>query len=182
METLDALGLAFEHTGRVVGGVTADQLGAATPCTEWEVRTLLSHMLAVMANCGRAARGEALVPGTALLEEDFAGQFAAEAGRTLAGWRACPADGMVDIGAGPMPVAAAMGINLLDTSIHGWDVARATGQDGTLPPELATTLLTIGPSIVTDELRAYAGFNPPVALAADAGPTDQLVAFLGRRP
>ena len=74
------------------------------------------------------------------------------------------------------------GINLLDTATHSWDIARATSQAADLPDELAATVLSVCQGFVTDEIRTYAGFDPAVPVTADAGPTDQLVAVLGRRP
>lgn len=61
-------------------------------------------------------------------------------------------DDEVNIGAGPMPVQAAVSINLLDTATHSRDLARATGQNEDLP------------------------------VGNDATATAQLVAFLGRQP
>ncbi len=78
-----------------------------------------------------------------------------------------------------MPTPAAMGMNLLDTTTHSWDIARATGQDATLPDELATTLLRMSGGIVRDDLRALAGSNPPVSVPEEASATDRLVAFPG---
>ncbi|MDQ6726645.1 MAG: TIGR03086 family metal-binding protein [Actinomycetota bacterium] len=181
---IEALDTAFAHTHRVVSGIDPDQLDGPTPCPEWDLRTLLGHMIAVVANCGRGAGGDALLPNplTVPLRTDLASQFRDEADRTLAAWRACAPYGEVDIGAGPMPTPAAMAINLLDTSAHSWDIARATGQNATLPDELATTLLGLSGDIVKDEFRAFAGFDPPVPVPAESSATDQLVAFLGRRP
>lgn len=34
-------------TARVVDGVRADQLEKPTPCTEWDVRALINHMVGV---------------------------------------------------------------------------------------------------------------------------------------
>ena len=73
-------------------------------------------------------------------------------------------------------------MDLLDTATHSWDIATATGQKAALPDELAATRLSVCQGFVTDEIRGFAGFDPAVPVAADAGPTDQLVAFLGRRP
>jgi uncharacterized protein (TIGR03086 family) len=81
-----------------------------------------------------------------------------------------------------MPAHAGIGINLLDTTTHSWDVARATGQRAELPDELATTVLVVAHGIVDDDTRRFAGIAPAVPVAADASPTDQLVAFLGRQP
>jgi uncharacterized protein (TIGR03086 family) len=81
-----------------------------------------------------------------------------------------------------MAAQAAIALNLVDTSTHAWDIARATGQGGTLHDELAATVLAAARTIVNDQLRAQVGFDPPVAVPAGAGPMDQLVAFLGCQP
>jgi Mycothiol maleylpyruvate isomerase N-terminal domain len=96
-------------------------------------------------------------------------------------------------------VMAGVGADQLDapTPCSEWDVQAlvahimgvlvnmcrgATGQDGDLPDDLAATVLGVGQGFVTEQIRAFAGFDPPVPVASDASPTDQLVAFLGRQP
>jgi uncharacterized protein (TIGR03086 family) len=81
-----------------------------------------------------------------------------------------------------MPAQVGIGINLLDTATHSWDIARATGQDANLPDEVAAAALAECQGIVTDDIRKFAGFDPAVPVTRDANPTDQLVAFLGRQP
>ncbi len=184
MDQLAALSQTFDHATKVVSGVRPDQLDGPTPCREWNVRTLVSHTVAVVANIGRGARGEELLAdiNTFPLQADLGAQFRTEADRTLAAWTARGLEGEVNIGAGPMPPQAGIGINLLDTATHSWDIARATGQDADLPDELAATVLAVCEGIVTDDIRAFAGFDPAVPVAGDASATDKLVAFLGRRP
>jgi uncharacterized protein (TIGR03086 family) len=184
VELLDALAQTFDHTAKVMGGVQPAQLDAPTPCTEWKVRQLVSHTMGVVANMGRGARGEELLADMNgyPLEDDLGSQFRREAEGTLAAWKAADLSGQVDVGAGPMPAQAAVSVNLVDTATHSWDIARATGQDGRLPDELATTVLTVGQGFVNDDLRKFVGIDPPVSVGGDAGPTDQLVAFMGRQP
>jgi uncharacterized protein (TIGR03086 family) len=183
MELLDALSESFDHTAKIVAGVQTDQLGAPTPCREWDVRTLVGHTLGVIVNMGRGARGEELLAHNSLpLDADLGAQFRGEALRTLAAWTAHGLEGNVDVGAGPMPAQAAVSINLVDTTAHSWDIARATEQDASLPDELAAMVLTVGQGFITDDLRKRVGFDPPVPVARDARPTEQLVAFLGRQP
>ena len=185
MELLEALSESFDHANKVVGGVQPDQLDAATPCTEWDVRALLGHTVGVVVNMGRGASGSELLPSIEGFQIDTADpgtQFRTESDRTLAAWSTRADDDEVNVGAGPMPAKVALGINLLDTATHSWDVARATGQDANLPDALAMTVLGLCQGFITDDLRQYAGFDPAVAIDADASPTDQLVAFLGRRP
>jgi uncharacterized protein (TIGR03086 family) len=184
MELLDALSQTFDHATKVVSGVRADQLDAPTPCRDWDVRALVTHTVGVVQNMARGARGDELLAdiNAVALEADLPAQFRTEADRTLAAWTARGLEGEVNIGAGPMPVVAGMSINLLDTATHSWDIARATGQDANLPDALAATVLAVSRGFVSDDIRKFAGFDPAVPIGSDASPTDQLVAFLGRRP
>ncbi len=184
MEMLDALSQTFDHATKVVAGVGPDQLDAATPCREWDVRALLAHSLGVIVNAGRGVSGQDLLASTNSypLDADLAAQFRIEADRTLAAWTTHGLDGEVNIGAGPMPAQAALSVNLIDTATHSWDIAHATSQDGNLPDELAVTILAVAQGFVTDALRGFVGFDAPVPVGSDARPTDQLVAFLGRHP
>ncbi len=184
MEMLDALSQTFDHTITIVSGVASDQLGAPTPCREWTVRDLLAHTTGVIVNMGLGASGQSLLPdvNAVELDGDFGAQFSNVAARTLAAWTTRGLDGELDIGAGPMPAAAGISINLLDTTTHSWDIARATGQDPEIPDELATYVLAVAGGVVSADIRAAAGFDPAIVLPAGSSATDQLVAFLGRQP
>jgi uncharacterized protein (TIGR03086 family) len=181
---LEALSQTFDHATTVVSGVGPDQLDGPTPCREWKVRDLLAHTTGVVINIGRGAGGQPLLPdvNAVPLDREPGAQFRAEADRTLAAWTERGLEGEVDIGAGPMPATAGIGINLLDTATHSWDIARATGQSSALPEELADFVLGIARRLVNDDIRSLAGFYPVVEVEATAGSTDQLVAFLGRQP
>lgn len=184
METLDALAQTFDHAAAVIGGVRPEQLSAATPCTEWDVRALLTHTIGVVTNIGCGVRGEALIPdvNAIALDTDFAHQFRTAADGTLAAWRVSGLDDEVNIGAGPMPASLGAQINLVDTASHAWDIARATGQPEALPPALAAAVLASAQRFVSDDIRNFAGIAAPVEVGADATPTDAFVAFMGRRP
>ena len=89
---------------------------------------------------------------------------------------------MVDIGPEPMHAKIALEMNLLDTLIHGWDIATATGQASELPVNTAEAALTAARAIVTDQFRTFAGFAPATDVNEHTSPTDQLIAFVGRQP
>ena len=184
MDLIASLAQTFDHAAKVISGVKSTQLDAPTPCPEWDVRTLLSHTIGVVDGMGRAVSGEERPAGkpAASLEADLGAQFRRVADATLAAWTARGLEGELNVGAGPMPAAAGISINLLDTATHSWDIAQATGQDSNLPDALAATVLAVCQGFITDELRGFAGFAPAVALPAGASATDQMVAFLGRRP
>lgn len=107
-----------------------DQYDATTPWAKWIVRELLEHMIGVVDGLGAAASGG--TPTSFTLGDDPAAQLQAAA-IAMAGWRSPGVlDRIVDGGAGRMPGRVLAGINLLDTAVHTWDLATATGQ----PPAL----------------------------------------------
>lgn len=183
MELIEALDATFEHTHAVIAQVRADQLGVPTPCRDWDVQTLLAHMIGAVSAIGASAAGQpAGASGALALSDDPAAQFRATADATLAVWQTPGAlDRVVKGPGGPMPARALAGINLLDTATHSWDIAMATGQDPSLPDPVARLALEVAPEIVTPALRS-GRFDPEVPVDADASPTDRLVAFLGRTP
>ena len=185
MQLIEALAASFDHTTVVFDGVPSNGWDADTPCSEWDVRALAAHTIGVVDNMGRTARGEERLDDVngAELGADPAARFRAVAGPTLAAWRAADLDAPLDFGGGRMvPTRFAVMVNLLDTSTHAWDLARATGQPEELPAGVAELALVSAREVVRDEIRGARGFDPVLTTAPDATPTQQLVAFLGRNP
>ncbi len=180
MELIDALEQTFEHAQGVIGNVRADQYDNPTPCPEWAVRDLLGHTIAVVAGLGAAAAG---TPRSAFeLGPDPATQFREAADSALAAWRTPGVfDRVIDGGPGPMPGRVLAGINLLDTATHTWDIATATGQPAQLPNDVAEKALEVSRATILPDIRP-GRFGPELTAPIGAGPTEQLVAFLGRQP
>lgn len=184
MDLVTALAATFDRTGDLFAGVAPEQWDDTTPCAEWDVRVLATHTLGVVENMGHTARGEEGVDDVNAVElgADPAARFRAVAATTLAAWRGADLDAPLDFGGGRVvPTRFAVMVNLLDTSTHAWDLARATGQDEELPPGVAEAALASAREVVRDEIRGTRGFDPALTPAGDATPTEQLVAFLGRR-
>jgi uncharacterized protein (TIGR03086 family) len=75
----------------------------------------------------------------------------------------------------------ALGIAFSDQLLHGWDLAKATGQDTTMPaglPELAYDMIH---GRFTDEQRKGT-FKPEVPVGRDASAQDRLLSYTGRDP
>jgi uncharacterized protein (TIGR03086 family) len=180
MELIDALEQTFQHADSVISDVRADQYDDPTPCADWAVRDLLSHTISVVAGLGAAAAGDP--PTEFALGTDPAAQFRDAAAAALAAWRTPGVlDKIVDAGPGPMPGRVLAGINLLDTATHTWDIATATGQPTLLPSGVAEAALEAARATISPEIRP-GRFGPEVPAPPAAGPTEQLVAFLGRQP
>jgi uncharacterized protein (TIGR03086 family) len=74
------------------------------------------------------------------------------------------------------------GFTTLDILVHGWDLARATGQDPELDAEVAEPVLAFAREAFVDEGARAPSIGPEVAVPAGASVTDRLVGFLGRTP
>jgi uncharacterized protein (TIGR03086 family) len=86
----------------------------------------------------------------------------------------------VAVSYGPVPGEIYAGHRFIDVLIHGWDVAKATGQDSTLDADLVDACRAVVEP--QKELLAGSGaFATDVTSAAGAGPQAELLAILGRR-
>ena len=61
-------------------------------------------------------------------------------------------------------------------------MAKATGQELTIDPEVAQMVYDWGVSIPLDGFREHGAFGPEVAVSASASIVDRLVGLLGRQP
>jgi len=65
--------------------------------------------------------------------------------------------------------------------VHGWDLARATGQSPDYDEALASEILAFGHQTISDETRAPR-IGPEVPAPEGASALDRLIAYVGRRP
>jgi uncharacterized protein (TIGR03086 family) len=176
---------AATESATVVRGVKPDQLDLPTPCRDWPVRTLVNHLMQVVAALEAAGRGGP-VPADLWQAErmsgDWAGRFDDEARRAVAAWSAPSAPtGTVDLGGMAMPAAAVVGMLVSDLAIHGWDLARATGQGLRCAPPVAELALRFTAE-TAEQGRAMGLYGPPVPVADDAPALDRALAVSGRDP
>ena len=134
---------AIATTRTVLTGVSKEQLAESTPCAQWKVSDLINHIVGGQYFFAGAARGEAPTPGeTDFSATDFVAAYDEGAQQAIAAFQA---DGVMEktltLPWGQMPGSAFMGIASIDTLAHGWDLAKATGQDTDLAPELSAGLL-----------------------------------------
>ena len=69
-----------------------------------------------------------------------------------------------------------------DLVIHGWDLARATGQDDTIAAEDLAELQEGIKAFPEEAMRSPGAFGPEIEAPAGASDQDKLMAFLGRQP
>lgn len=174
-DLLDLYERASTWTTSKVAGAT-EMLDARTPCDEWDVRTLLNHMLDTQRYFLGAARGEdASPPGPnppELLGDDPVADFDATRAEVMGAY----AEPGVIEKTGP-----SLGIAFSDQLLHGWDLATATGQDATMPQGMPEAAYEMIHGRFTDEQRKGI-FKPEVQVPGDACAQDKLLAYTGRDP
>jgi uncharacterized protein (TIGR03086 family) len=173
-DLLDLYRRASDWTAGKAAGTT--DLEAATPCEEWRVRDLLAHMLDTQRYFVGAARGEDVPRPSAtpppLSTQDPAADLAEVRTQLLA---AFGQEGVIER-TGPL-----LGIAFTEQLLHGWDLARATDQDATMPAGLAEAAYEAIHGRFTDEQRKGV-FGPEVPVGAHATPQERLLAYTGRDP
>lgn len=181
-QLLAAMQAINDNAARLMAQIDDGQWDQPTPCSEWAVRDLVLHMVNTtqfFQAC--AGRSEPLPPVEAsAVEADPAALFGGIAEATMKAWHGPGAtEGDVTVPA-PMPAVAALGINVLDTGTHCWDLATAIGAEHGLTDEQVALIDRCSRQTVNDEIRAGAGFGPDLDDGSATGLTSTL-AFLGRR-
>ncbi|MFF1867580.1 TIGR03086 family metal-binding protein [Kitasatospora herbaricolor] len=182
-----ALAEGAAEAARVARGITPGQLPGATPCTDYDTRTLVNHWV-LYSSHGLELRARREPIPDELLTRDFTAEdgwaeaYAGRLDRAVAAW-ADPAvwDGEIDSGGGRTPAPALAALLLAELVLHGWDVARATGQEFRCSPETAGAVLRVVEENAELYLK-YGGFGEPVAVPGTASAMDRALALSGRDP
>lgn len=162
-----------------IAAIPQDSWSHPTPCEEWTVRELVAHVVEVHGIFQKLV-GRSLVEHPEV-EVDPLGAWAAVRDQMQADLDdPVRADEEYDGRFGRSTFAASVdGFVCFDLVVHGWDLARATGQDETIDPEeiepLQAMVDSMGPMMV--ENGVIKGQLEP---APDASPQERLLAGLGR--
>ncbi|WP_309114114.1 TIGR03086 family metal-binding protein [Saccharothrix sp.] len=172
----------------IVDSVRPEQWGAATPCAEYDVRGLAHHLLFWGPSLVGAGRKEAVPPlGEAESDvepvADWPTALKEHVARTVEAWSGPGSwDGITHMG-GPMELPASMvgGMVVGEFVIHGWDLARATGQDVVWDEDLLEYLL--GEVEKTAQMGRDMGiYGPEVEVAETAPVLHRVLGLSGRDP
>lgn len=174
-ETLDRYRRASDWTVEKVEGAV-DQLDQPTVNEGWDVRRLLNHMLQTQQYFVQSARGEDATPPMGeppdVVGDDPVATFRKAGDETIATFSA---EGVIE------KTGPALGIAFSDLLLHGWDLARSTGQDTTMPDGLAQQAYDTVYGRFTEDQRKGV-FKPEIPVGPDASPQEKLLAYTGRDP
>lgn len=184
-EPIEQLATVLEAMEHLIAGIGDDQWTDPTPCAEWCVGDLVDHVVGGNFRFAHAVTGEAMSapePGGDA-ETDRGSRYRASATAVLGAFRTPGAlEKVVTVPFGTVPGIVALHLRLTEILAHGWDLARATGQDPQFPGEVAEQELRFSQAKVGDVPPGRNPFGPPQPVPDGAAPIDRLAACLGRSP
>jgi uncharacterized protein (TIGR03086 family) len=178
---------AAAEAAKVVSGVPAGPLDAPTPCQDWDLRTLLNHtILWTSYSAERRAHGESVAEE--LMTRDFTAEpgfredYVRQIGRAAQAWADPQAwQGELGVMGDATPAADIGAMLIMEMALHGWDVARATGQDYACGDAVAEAVLhTV--QTQAELFRKYQGFADAIEVPDDATAFDRALRLSGRDP
>lgn len=180
---------AFE---RKVAAVLPDQWDNPSPCVAWTARDVVGHIVDMHGVMLRPL-GRALSPAPALADDPLGTFRAARAAVESLLRDPALAVTEVDAPAGRMTVEQHVDqVPSADMVLHGWDLARATGQDDMIDPaevEGMWARMSAMPAELLEQLRTPGAFGPgvevfgpEVKVPEDAPLQDRLLGLIGRDP
>jgi uncharacterized protein (TIGR03086 family) len=185
-EPVELLVAANDEFARRLRSVEPDDWARPTPCSEWDVRALVNHVV------GANVRYELLLHGASTeqveatrsldhLGDDPLSSFVTTADRVVACFRE---DGALERVAhhvnGDRSGRELLSMRILDVAVHGWDLARAIGVEEALDHEIVAFLIAYTADLDSAQERAFAAASTEVP--PNASPQDRLLYRLGRHP
>jgi uncharacterized protein (TIGR03086 family) len=168
---------AADAMAAVVRAIEPAQLTDPTPCTEFDVRELVHHLLYWGPSLEGAGRKENVSPSD-VDTTDWRGDLLAQLTRTVEAWAPASAwEGTTSMG--PAKVVGEMIVGEL--VVHAWDLARATGQSLDLPDDLLAYTYE-GVAAGAAQGREMGIYGPEVPVPADAPLLDRILGLTGRDP
>ena len=167
-DLLAALDRALAGTDRLITGIDARQWSAPTPCTEWDVQALVTHVTSGMLTFAALVRGEPQPDRSpAQPADDPVAAYRSAAATMRAAFGAPSAlDRIYPSPIGPAPGSVLVHLRITELLVHGWDLARATGQPPALPADLAEGELAVWRAQFRDGVPAGLPFAPARPVAA----------------
>jgi uncharacterized protein (TIGR03086 family) len=171
---------------RRVGAIKDDQWTDPTPCSDWDVRALVHHLVYEMVWAPPLFEGKSVADVGDRFEGDILGTDPKQA------WKVASAsadasvgtggamDGTVHLSFGDVPGSEYTMQLVCDLTVHAWDLAKGIGADDALDPELVDTCLAEMRKS-EDMIRASGLFGEKVEVDAGADPQTQLLGIVGRR-
>ena len=178
---------AVDQALDVAALVRPGDLDRPTPCTEYDVRQLLGHLLGVLGRVAHVGRGGLPfdVPSVVLdvADDDVPAALSAAAASLREVWADDTVlDRVLHLPFGDVPGRGAAMAYVNELTAHAWDLAATLDRRDVLDDALAAAALGTAQAFIPDDTRGQIPFGPVVAVPDDAPAYDRLVGWLGRDP
>jgi uncharacterized protein (TIGR03086 family) len=181
---------AARQLTELLNAVSDDQLSARTPCAEYTVADLLAHIsgfaIAFRNAAAKTTGGDASsdAVSTTGLHPQWRSRIPRQLDELVAAWRVPAAwEGMTEAGGVTLPGDMMGRVALNELVLHGWDLARGTGQSFDCDPTSAEACYELIQAATAPGEGAPEGlFGPAVEVASDAPLFDRLLGLGGRDP
>jgi uncharacterized protein (TIGR03086 family) len=183
MELADLHRRTVESWSSRLEAVDGSRWSDPTPCSEWDVRTLVNHVVGEELWTVPIVEGQTLEEVGDRFDGDLLGDDPRLVGRGAAADavdavnRHLPENGIVHLSFGDVPIAEYVHQLSADHLVHSWDLAVATGQDASLDPELVEAVAEWFAE--REELYRAAGVVGP-AVPGTGDPQSDLLGAFGR--
>jgi uncharacterized protein (TIGR03086 family) len=185
-EALEMYRRSVEEFGQRVMAIGVDDWARPTPCTDWNVRDLVRHLVyeelwtppllagATIAEVGDRFEGDILGDDPQVAWKEASAHALAAAAPSVLGRT-------VHLSFGDFPGREYLGQLTADHVIHAWDLARGINAQDRLDPDLVQFVYDfMAPQ--ADQWAAAGVFASAVDVPADADPQAKLLAMSGRTP
>jgi uncharacterized protein (TIGR03086 family) len=171
---------------RKVAAVRPEQWTNQSPCEDWDARGVVRHIVIMHGAMLRPLdRGRSPAPS---VDDDPLGAFRS-ARADIEAVLADPSLAQIEDSSPAGQITVERHIDQVvsvDLVLHGWDLARATGQDDTMDPRDVEHAWSVWSWVVDqmgkERLRVAGVIGPEVKIPEGARPQDRLLGLVGRDP
>ncbi|KAA1415981.1 TIGR03086 family protein [Nocardioides humilatus] len=185
MDPITRLEASIAQARPVIAGAPLSSYGDPTPCTDWDVRGLINHMLGALTMFFDVATQGEVDPTLFtrdLVGDDAVAAYDAIGAEVVAAWRVKGLDGNAVLPFGEFPAMFALQLPAMDQVIHAWDLATATGQQVAWDDALVAETAAFCQATFADPAMRGHDFGPSVEVPDGASAIDRLAGYLGRTP
>ena len=173
---------AVQSADKVIQQINGDQWTAPTPCDDWSVRDVVTHLCSPMAAIRTMAETGRVAAPEPIETDDPIGLWNATRDSVLNALNVPGATSQVgEFWFGESSIDDILVFAAWDQLGHAWDIAVATGRNVAADPEVVET--TIGViSANADMLRSGGMMADEIAVDPDAPAMDRFIGLIGRNP
>ena len=186
MDTVDLFSKASQATADIAANVTESHLSGATPCSEYDVKGLSNHIAGFYGMTAMAAHKQSIEgdPGADIVGSDPAAVIPGMIQGAVAAWQEPGStEGKTKFGPGEYDASFAASITLWETVIHGWDLAKSTGQELQVSDDVGEAIFGIAQQLCNDEQRGEGKpFGAEINVADGASAFEKALGLSGRDP